>query len=391
MKTNKILAVALSAGLVLGGAYVADTNVAFAEEAANPDELSAAKTTAKTIVDNNVEAGNLTKEEGETKKAEIDKAKNKDEIKTILNSVHDKYVEDQKAEKELTGLKKQAVAIVESNFAAGNIDETSKEDYINRVNTSKSKEEINGILDSVYQEYKNKQNPPKPEEKKEEESNIFDNQDEENNLMGYNSENSAEEAAKDAMEAKKGKYKKYKINQVGKKYFYELIPFENNNEDGFPTKEEAIKAAEKALEKDKINKSYTITQGANGRYFYLLSTEEFEQDAAELVPSFEKKPEVKPEDKTKPVPVPTPDVNVTPTPGEENKVVVPEDKTPEKTPGKEVEKEKDSKEGKDKKEEAKPARKKGNNPKTGIESLAPIYSTLAISMAGIVAARKKND
>ena len=38
-----------------------------------------------------------------------------------------------------------------------------------------------------------------------------------------------------------------------------------------------------------------------------------------------------------------------------------------------------------------PAKTKGNNPKTGLAGPAPIYSTLAISMAGIVAARKKND
>jgi len=34
---------------------------------------------------------------------------------------------------------------------------------------------------------------------------------------------------------------------------------------------------------------------------------------------------------------------------------------------------------------------KGNNPKTGLAGPAPIYSTLAISMASIVAAIKKND
>lgn len=352
MKTNKILAVALSAGLVLGGASYAH-------------------------------AGQSGGSSGTTQVAPDAKAK---------------------AEKELTELKKQAVAIVESNFDAGNIDETSKKDYINRVNTSESKEEINGILNLVYQEYKNKQNPPKPEEKEEEESNIFDNQDEENNLMGYNSENSAEEAAKDAMEAEKGKYKKYEINQVGKKYFYELIPFENNNEDGFPTKEEAIEAAKKALKseelnKDGINKSYTITQGANGRYFYQLSLEESDQDSKEEKPG----KSIPWTDLTPAQPtVPTPGYP-TPAPGGDNEIVLPEEKPadkPEEKPadnkGTEIEKE-NPKQGEEKeekakdKEKAKPAKQKGNNPKTGLVGLAPIYSTLAISMAGIVAARKKND
>ena len=104
--------------------------------------------------------------------------------------------------------------------------------------------------------------------------------------------------------------------------------------------------------------------------------------------------------------VPTPGYP-TPVPGGDNEVVLPEEKPedkPEEKPedNKETEikeekpnegKDKDekAKPSKDKKEEAKPAKQKGNNPKTGLVGLAPIYSTLAISMAGIVAARKKND
>lgn len=57
-----------------------------------------------------------------------------------------------------------------------------------------------------------------------------------------------------------------------------------------------------------------------------------------------------------------------------------------------ITKEKEDSKNKEKsKEKSKPAKTKGNNPKTGLAGLAPIYSTLAISMAGIVAARKKND
>ena len=43
-----------------------------------------------------------------------------------------------------------------------------------------------------------------------------------------------------------------------------------NDKDGYETQEEAKKAAELALKNDKLNKSYTITMGANGRYFFLL-------------------------------------------------------------------------------------------------------------------------
>ena len=46
---------------------------------------------------------------------------------------------------------------------------------------------------------------------------------------------------------------------------------EENNEKGYLTPENASAAAEKALETDPVNKSYTVSQGANGRYYYLLS------------------------------------------------------------------------------------------------------------------------
>lgn len=47
-----------------------------------------------------------------------------------------------------------------------------------------------------------------------------------------------------------------------------------NNENGYKTKEAAEKAAKEALEKDPVNKSYTISQNADGRYIYLLSSYE---------------------------------------------------------------------------------------------------------------------
>ena len=48
-------------------------------------------------------------------------------------------------------------------------------------------------------------------------------------------------------------------------------PVEGNENDGYATEAEAIVAAEKALENDSINNSYTIAQGSNGRYYYILS------------------------------------------------------------------------------------------------------------------------
>lgn len=174
-----------------------------------------------------------------------------------------------------------------------------------------------------------------------------------------------------------------------------------NDKDGYETPEEAKKAAELALKNDKINKSYTITMGANGRYFFLLSLDE------------EKKPEVKPNPDKKPEVKPTPDVKPGPTYDYEYPLIKPgkvdEDITlPELKESKEVEKEAKEKETTEVKEKSKakenkkkevkevkkqaPARQAGRkNPKTGLESVAPVLSTLAISMAGIVATRKKNN
>lgn len=46
---------------------------------------------------------------------------------------------------------------------------------------------------------------------------------------------------------------------------------EENNEVGFATKEAAEKAAKEALKNDKINKSYNVSQGRDGKYYYVLS------------------------------------------------------------------------------------------------------------------------
>lgn len=54
---------------------------------------------------------------------------------------------------------------------------------------------------------------------------------------------------------------------------------EENKVEGFDTKEAAEAAAKKALETDKVNKSFTVSQGANGKWFYVLSPVEAEKPA----------------------------------------------------------------------------------------------------------------
>ena len=243
----------------------------------------------------------------------------------------------------------------------------------------------------------------------------------ENNETGYSSEKAAKEAGEQELVKNKmleTKEVKVTANANGDKFFYTFVekdvkvdtPAEKEEEKdqtpdwmkGLYTEdqlEDALATARGNLLLDGLQDLYDVEAvfaGTNDKGEKLYAISRVPKKVEEEKPEDNKKPEVKPEDKTKPVPVPTPDYS-TPTPGEDDKVVVPEEK-PEVKPEdkkedkKETEvKEEKTKTSKDKKEEAKPARKKCNNPKTGIESLAPIYSTLAISMAGIVAARKKND
>ena len=52
---------------------------------------------------------------------------------------------------------------------------------------------------------------------------------------------------------------------------------EQSTEKGYDTKEDAENAAKKALKDDKINKSYSVSQGADGKWYYVLSPVEAEE------------------------------------------------------------------------------------------------------------------
>lgn len=66
-----------------------------------------------------------------------------------------------------------------------------------------------------------------------------------------------------------------------------------NNENGYKTKEAAEKAAQAALENDPVNKSYTISQNADGRFIYALTPyEKIDADDEEPEdPETDEKPE----------------------------------------------------------------------------------------------------
>ena len=252
---------------------------------------------------------------------------------------------------------------------------------------------------------------------------------------GYATEAEAKAAAEKSITKEEKEYKSYTVMKgVDGKFYFNITekadPLEapkekessnrfdqhdiGNNEVGFVKREFAEQEAKWVLKNDKVNKSYEIVQTANGRWSYVLSP--FENKKPE-----EKKPEEKKEEKgtpevhTKPeyklpenkpeVKPSTPDTKPS-TPAENDKEVdklikdlgesekkindlLEQNEKENAELNKKDKKEKDKKEAdkKDKKKQA-PA-KKGNNPKTGVVGLGSVASLAAISMAGIVATRKR--
>ena len=216
---------------------------------------------------------------------------------------------------------------------------------------------------------------------------------------------SAEQDKKLAEE--KAKEKDSKKPEENKRQTLDEWQIEQNEKDGYFTKEDALRAGNLALDKAKLRGLYEVEVRKNAvqdRWFWrFVPVEKAEDKKPE-----DKKPEVKPNPEVKPTPDYTP--------------AKPEDKTPAAPAenDKEVDKlikdlndsekkindlleqnEKENaelnKKGKkeDKKEADKKAKKKqapakqGTNPKTGVVGLGSVASLAAISMAGIVATRKR--
>ena len=179
---------------------------------------------------------------------------------------------------------------------------------------------------------------------------------------------------------------------------------EQNEKDGYFTEEDARRAGELALEKAGLEGLYKVEVRKNAvgdMWFWRFVPVEAAEEEKPSIPWTPLTPaeEIKPGTPWTPI---VPGETDKPGQDEDDKVVVPEEDEKDKDSKDKdsKDKEKESKEDKEKedskdkeksKEKSKPAKTKGNNPKTGLAGLAPIYSTLAISMAGIVAARKKND
>lgn len=198
-----------------------------------------------------------------------------------------------------------------------------------------------------------------------------------------------------------------------------------NNENGFKTKEAAIKAGEEALPDDmKDNFKVTADQGTNGRWFYRFEAKEDEKPNPKpdpnpdkpnpdkpVVPDYpsnpvvpgkssdsddktevgtddkveeENKDENKAKDLIEKITENTKEIEKILKENEANQEGNDKKEDPTKDPEKEPEKD-------DKKKEKQAPAKKHSNPKTGVVSMAPIVASFAISMSSLVALRKKND
>lgn len=272
-----------------------------------------------------------------------------------------------------------------------------------------------------------------PEEKPEEKP--------ENNENGYKTKEAAEKAAQEALKNDPVN-KSYTISQnADGRFIYALTPYEKidvddeepevpetdekpeNNENGFKTKEAAIKAGEEALPDDmKDNFKVTADQGTNGRWFYRFEAKEDEKPnpnpdkpnpdkpvvpdhpSNPVVPGTtsdsddetevgtddkveeENKDENKAKDLIEKITENTKEIEKILKENEANQEGNDKKEDPTKDPEKETDKEKDNKN-----EEKQAPAKKHSNPKTGVVSMAPIVASFAISMSSLVALRKKND
>lgn len=129
------------------------------------------------------------------------------------------------------------------------------------------------------------------------------------NATGYSTVAEAEAAAKAAL-ANDNLNKNFSVSENNGKFFYVLTPAEDlshvqapkeektpekpyakydekadekafNFDNGFKTKEEAIKQAEALVKNSKINKGYNVTVGADGRYYIQLTVDEAKTEGLE--------------------------------------------------------------------------------------------------------------
>ena len=230
--------------------------------------------------------------------------------------------------------------------------------YFNLINKAKTIEGVEALKNEILKAHAEKpgeEDPEKPGEKPEETKN------------GFDTEREARIAAEKALENDPVN-KSYTITQgADGKYYYQLSPVEKGLEIGYETREEAEAAAKEALENDPINNAYEVNQGADGRYYFrLFYKEKEEQKPGEKDPA---------------------------EPGEKDPAE-PGEKDPAKPGAKDPAKPgaKDPAKTEDKKK-TQPAKvvnnKANNNVQTGVAGLTGVVATLAASAVALFKSKRK--
>ena len=298
-------------------------------------KLNEAKSAAKAIVDSNVEAKNITKEEGESYKTRIDAANSKEEINAILKEIYNKY----KGEKEEFIIKGHIYRPYESkSFADFTIDSKNYDndfsktvsaayDYVNTAYGTKYRVEV---ADGGY-------------------TLNFHLLEEEIALTPLEP---SEEIEKETPWSPLVPAKKHDTD-ITPNPGHVIIPSETIEDETTEPSED-----KPSVDRDKEQEAKDLTDKLNKITKEIEDTLiENEKNIDDKKPSEEEKPSNEKPSEEKPA--------------KENKPTAGENKVEKKVVAKKV--------------------AKHDNPKTGVVAMSSVVSTLAISMAGIVATRKKND
>ena len=234
--------------------------------------------------------------------------------------------------------------------------------YFDQINKAKTIEGVESLKNAILKAHKEKEDPEKPGETPEETKN------------GFDTEREARIAAEKALENDPIN-KSYTITQgADGKYYYQLSPVEEGLEIGYETREEAEAAAKEALENDPINNAYEVNQGADGRYYFRLFYKEEEQKPGEKDPA---EPGEKDPSKPGAKDPAEPGAKDPAKPGEKDPAK-PGVKNPAKT------------EDKKKTQPAKVVNNKANNNvQTGVAGLTGVVATLAASAVALFKSKRK--
>ena len=246
-------------------------------------------------------ADKLSPEDLKAYKEQIDKANTSAAVQNILEKAEEKAIKEEEEKSKKFDEYKQS--FLDKLEKLSDLTDEQKQDYKEQIEKAISKAGVNKAYNEAYA---TNQKSKSERLKKEEQDKHDSEKEDEKPIEGASSKEEAIKAAKKALENDPIN-KSYDVKQgADGKWYYVLSPIEKedgkvesetkenenkkdiedldieelkkiNEKEGFATKDAAIKAAKKVLKKDLINKSYSVAQGANGNYFFLLSPLEFDE------------------------------------------------------------------------------------------------------------------